>query len=318
MLKFPHSDHISDHSFAAFLSELSSQSLQSLNNSSSSRFGPKSLQALSCHGESLVDLKLHRLLRDVTVRLSLLKGCTNLVSLSLAESLGETLHNVTPSACFREIVAWLEECKNLQTFACTHIPALVELVVSNKSIHLTSLEYSGSVKWQTRDIHKRLYEGLANQKSLQCLWLNEEGFSQYGRAALNPDHLVDSLSKLVNLKDLRMENVSNCFVDKHAVQLATSLPKLEVWFMRGCSFTDGIWHEVASLGSLRFLELSGENFSTRGILGFIEKLGPGNNGLVLIMRQEYADDELWFGEKKIQRIITEKVRGRYMVVRGKY
>lgn len=311
MLKFPHSDHSSDHSFAAFLGELSPQSLQSFNNSFSSRIGPESFQALSFHSKSLVDLKLHGLWRDVTVRLPLLKGCTNLVSLSLAE----TLNNITPSACFREIVAWLEECKNLQTFACTHIPALVELVVSNKSIHLTSLDYRGSEEWQTRDIHKRLYGALASQNCLRCLRLNGQGSDWYGPFELNPDYLVDSLSKLVNLKDLRMGKVSN-FVDKHVVQLATSLPKLELWSMRGCRLTDGIWHEVASLESLRFLELSAEKFSTRGILDFIEKLGPGNKGLVLSLRNEYAKDELWgFDEEKVQPIIAEKVGGRYMIVR---
>ncbi|MCJ1423075.1 hypothetical protein MMC29_000956 [Sticta canariensis] len=295
-------DHIPDLNFAAFLGDLSSQSLQPLNESFNSGIGPERFQ-------------LHGLLRDVTVRLSLLKGCTNLVSLSLAEGLPETLNNIRLRVCFRDIVAWLEECKNLQTFACNHIPALVELVVSNKSNHLPSLEYRGSEELQTRDSHKRLYGALANQKSLRCLWLNGQGFGQYGPFELNPDHLVDSLSKLVNLKDLRMEKVSK-FVDKHAVQLATSLPKLEVWFIRGCRLTNGIWHEVASLGSLRLLEINGEKFSTRGILGFIEKLGPGNRGLSLIMRHKYADDELrGFDEEKIERMIAEKVGGTYMVVR---
>ena len=314
MLIFLKSDYVSDHSFAAFLSELSSQSLQSLNYSFSSSIGPNVFQDLSRHGKSLVDLKLHGLLRDDTLRLSLLNGCTNLVSLSLAEGLVETLNNITPRARFREIVAWLEECKNLKIFACTHIPSLVELVVSNKSIHLTSLEYKGSVMWETQLIHERLYGALVNQKSLQCLWLDEVGNGQYDQAALNVDNLVDSLSKLVNLKDLRMGKLSNYFIDKHVVQLATSLPKLEVWFMTGRCFTDGIWPEVASLGSLRRLKLDAGRISSRGILDFIKKLGPGNKGLNLYMRHG-SDNKLWCLHRQlIEEKIREKVKGRYIAV----
>lgn len=314
MLIFLQSDYVSDHSFAAFLGELSSQSLQSLNYSFSSSIGPDVFQDLSRHGKSLVNLKLHGLLRDVTLRLSLLNGCTNLVSLSLAEGLVETLNNDTPRARFREIVAWLEKCKNLQIFACTHIPFLVELVVSSKSIHLTSLEYNGSVMWETHLIHERLYVALANQKSLQCLRLDREGPGQYVRAALNVDTLVDSLSRLVNLKDLRLENLSKYFIDKHVVQLATSLPKLEVWFITGRDFTDRIWPKVASLGSLRQLKLDAGWISTRGILDFIKKLGPGNKGLVLSMRHG-SDNKLWCLHRGlIEEKIAEKVKGRYIAV----
>lgn len=73
---------------AAFLNELRPQSLEWFVTVSKIEFGPQCFQALSCHGESLVELKLDMLTPDTIPKFSLLKCCTNLVSLSLGEARG--------------------------------------------------------------------------------------------------------------------------------------------------------------------------------------------------------------------------------------
>ena len=48
--------------------------------------GPETFHALSRHGESLVQLKLDHLSWRIIPKVSILKDCTNLVSLSLTEN----------------------------------------------------------------------------------------------------------------------------------------------------------------------------------------------------------------------------------------
>ncbi|MCJ1267194.1 hypothetical protein MMC22_007079 [Lobaria immixta] len=73
-----------DQGLAAFLDDLRPQSLESFQSFSSSNYGPQSFRKLSSHGESLIQLKLHWLTSDMLPKLSLLKGCINLISLSLS------------------------------------------------------------------------------------------------------------------------------------------------------------------------------------------------------------------------------------------
>lgn len=132
------------------------------------------------------------------------------------------------------------------------------------------------------------YQALANQTSLQSLWL---------RGGLDPrsgddnaeitDNLAESLSKLVNLTDLRLFEISGCFADRHIVHIASSLPKLEFWSTSGLLLSDVIWGEVACLRSLRTLHLrSMPRFTPDGIIDFLEKLGAGNKGLSLFVWNE--------------------------------
>lgn len=221
-----------DQDLAAFLNELRPQSLESFKTCPYERFGPQSLQALSCHGESLVELELRILGLGTIPTVSLLNDCTNLVSLLLA---GDKFTKIHLGGSYRDDFAFAE--------------------------------------------------------------------------TVGADILVDSLSKLVNLTTLRLINLWYKFTDRHIVRLASSLPKLETWSTDGYELTDAIWDAVVSLESLQRLQL-GElaRFTADGILDFIEKLGPGNKGLVLGVRS--VDIEGGLIEEKIAR----KVEGRLEVI----
>ena len=205
-----------------------------------------------------MELELHKL--NVTPssmrELSLLKGCSNLVSLSLAgiEEHHTGLEN-SHSDAFHKTVAWLKECTKLRSLACTSFvsaPELVTLILSENSIHLTSFEYQGSVRLHDQAVHPEFFQALANQTSLNRLWLDGDLVWNTQDA----EGLLKSLSKLVNITDLCLGEISGFFDDEHIVQLVSSLPKLEFCSMRGDGLTDAIWSEFGSLRSLRKLELN--------------------------------------------------------------
>lgn len=61
------------------------------------------------------------------------------------------------------------------------------------------------------------------------------------------------------------------------MELARSLPKLESLWSSGFVFGDAIWDDIASLKSLRKLEVYAlTEFTAQGIYNFITKLGRGN------------------------------------------
>ncbi|MCJ1424283.1 hypothetical protein MMC29_002170 [Sticta canariensis] len=262
-----------DEAVAAFLNKLRPHSLDLFETLGCGSLGLKTFRALSCQGDSLIQLKLQNLSSSAILKVPALKGCINLVSLALA---GDKKSNVLGA------------------------PALMAPIFLDVSIHLTTLRYTGVVM---RDA-KKFYRALANQLSLQTLWLagvlddetllystrwQQQNLWLKGNVnedSLDADILVESLSQLFNLKALHLVSwISTSFEDQHIMQLASSLPKLEIRSTSEKCLTDAIWGEVASLRSLQRLDLGPlAIFTVDGILDFIEKLGPGNIGLDLFVK----------------------------------
>lgn len=247
---------------------------------------------------------------DAIPKIPLLKGCTKLVSLSLGVSGWASFDlELSHNDVFLKIIAWLKECRQLKILAFTNFPSATALMASiffENNIQLTSLKYEGEVFPDT----KRFLPALANQTSLRFLSLQEsEDVKAWEPGAASV--LAECLSKFVNLKDLRVSEMSENFSNRHIVRLARSLPELEVWSANGDLLDDGIWGAVASLRSLRRLNFCAPTvFTVDGILDFIDKLGPGNKGLFLDVRNS-ARKFSWKKQKLIQERITEKVGGEF-------
>lgn len=328
-LIFPHRNNgSSDEAVAAFLSELRPHSLDLFETLDCGSLGLKTFRALSCQGESIIQLKLQNLSSSAIPKLPALKGCTNLVSLALAGDERCKLNLEKSHQIFLKTATWLKECKKLRILAFANVPgapALMAPILLDDSIHLTTLRYTGVVMPDTKSFH----QALANQLSLQTLWLegvlDEETLPYSTRwqqqnlwlkgnmdeDSLDADILVESLSQLFNLKTLHLVSwITTSFEDRHIMQLASSLPTLEVWSTSGNRLTDAIWGEVASLRSLQRLDLGPlAIFTVDGILDFIEKLGPGNLGLELFVKN--TKPMPWTKEKWIEEIIAKKVKGRF-------
>lgn len=304
-------DEPRDQNVAAFLNEIRPHSLQSFETFNLHDNERETFQALNYHGKSLTVLNLCQFPSSNTIpNFSLLNGCTNLVSLSLAEI--QTYDSDLDILChdrFREIFGWLKECKKLRYLSsfCFFRPVWIEPIFLENSICLTSFEYEG---FQLRDT-KNFHQALAHQTSLQNLWLKgDKSEFDEDEFDVEADVIVESLSKLINLKDLHVEGISSVFVDRHFVQLAGNLPQLKSWSTNGGRLTDAIWEEVASLRSLKELTIRASTncFTTQGIVVFIEKLGAGNKGLVLSVTDtghSFVDQDL------IHKEIAKKVEGRF-------
>lgn len=167
------------------------------------------------------------------------------------------------------------------------------------------------------DHEPNIFQALrCHRKSLRELELDHFDWHSDNEYAPETNKLVESLSigKFVNITDLRLQELDGDLIDQHIAHLAGSLPKLEALFIGGCQLTDAIWGGVATLGSLRKLEFAAlTTFTANGILGYIEKLGPGNKGLVLSIVEEFdirnclseSDQDL------IRETIFKKVQGRF-------
>lgn len=306
-----------DQQFATFLNDLRPNSLESFEIISTSQIGVASFLALNCHRESLSELKLEGIKADAIPDISMLKGCTNLVSLALAED-GVATQDLEKrhNDVFLETIAWLRECQKLRTISMAKMlsaTGLLTPVLLEHNINLTKLDLEGYPMAENQDFHR----ALASQTNLQSLFLQGES-SDLGS---DVDVLVDALSKLENMTDLRLPEISDYFLDSHICQLAKHLPRLKIWWTSGYAITDAIWADVASLHALQDLSLSAiTRFTAEGIMNYMSSLGPGNEGLVLNVTMADMDFPLSEEEQLIIRnTMSSKVGGRFdfMYLRGK-
>ena len=299
-----------DQDFANLLFQLRPQSLRSLKMHSMGDCGAETFLALNSHRESLETLELEGVHAEAMPALSMLKGCTNVKSLILAENAPpiqdlEKRHKDT----FHEVVAWLRECKGLRNLGMKNFlssSAIVTPILLENDIKLINLSLDGYVMAESTDFH----HALAHQPSLQGLWLTGEGFDP-GDA--ENDVLVEALSKLQHLRHLHLKEVSDGFMNPHIVRLAKDLPQLEDFGISGYGVDDGIWEDMASLHSLRNLELNAiSRFTANGILDFIVNLDEGNRGLSLSINMQENESEISDQEyAMIQETIYAKLEGRF-------
>ena len=308
-----------DQDCANLLYQLRPRSLKSFKMHSMGDCGAETFLALNGHRESLETLKLEGIPADAMPSLSMLKGCTNVKLLVLAENPPpsqdlEKRHNDT----FLEVIAWLRECKGLRSLGMKNFlsgSALLTPIVLENDIRLTHLSLDGYVMTESKDFH----QALAHQPSLQSLELCGEGVDP-GDA--ENDILVETLSKLQYLRHLHLKDVSDGFMNPHIARLAQDLPQLEALLISGYGVDDGIWEAMASLHSLRQLELNAiSRFTANGILDFIANLGEGNHKIQLSVNMQDNDTEISDQEYAIiQETIYANLEGRFSLTfwKGNY
>lgn len=269
--------------------------------------GPEAFQALRCHRESLIDLKVIDINWQICPMLSILKDCVNLESFFLS---GIGPDNDHYDIEIGEVLAWLKGCKNLRSLTFREFMPLSLMIpiLSGSSIHLTSLVFDASEDHFIGDF-KNFYLALANQTSLQSLRIKGKASNHYEQ---EDDDLVIALCKLVNLTHLNLTKLSDSLDDRHIIEIARSLPKLEIWCTSGDELSDAIWSEIASMGSLRRLIIRAWTFFTAGgILDYVEKLGPGNKGLFVSIIDPFLSSEIRREKGLIQETFAELVGGEF-------
>ena len=304
-----------DRNLAAFLNEIRPNCLRSFEVHSRSSIGAETFLALNCHRESLQELKMNDIKADAIRHLSLLKECTNIQTLLLAETTPAMTVLDENDEHFLEMVAWLRECTVLQTLTFNNFlsaPSLLKYIAIEHQIKLSKLEVENYSMAESKEFHL----ALAHQPSLKSLSLRGEA-SENSADTLA---LVDALSKLGNLTELRLRDISDYFLNEHIICLAHSLKNLEHFWTSGYGITDEVWPALSTLMNLRHLEFNAlTRFTTGKILDFIACLGRGNKGLaLLVMMQENDCDIPEEDQLLIQDTIKRDLDGRftYMLWKG--
>lgn len=307
-----------DHKLAEFISGIRDQHLKSFETISITGIGAETFLALNSHAHALRELKIY-LKSDALPHLALLKGCVNLDMLDLEDADGTTDLEKTQNDVFLEMIVWLRECHNLRQLIFTKFlsaAAIMTHVLPDNNIRLEQLKLDSYV---VKD-HKAFHQALTHQTSLNSLFLqgNCEGIFADDRTIF-----IDSLGYLKELRDVKLVFRSDdvdLLSDEQVISLAENLENLEEFYVSGYGVTDRALEKVSELKHLRAMNFFAvTSFTSDGLLEFVSRLGPGNQGLSLVI--DNADPESALTEEEqdlIRDAIQAKVGGRfeYQLLRG--
>lgn len=308
-----------DHAIATFISGMQKNTLTYFENISSCRIGAETCLALNHHGHSLQSLKLG-LAADGLPALALLQGCTSITTLALAASTGTLDLKATQNDVYLEMVEWLRNCTSLREVSLTNFvsaPDLLLPVLQSKDIKLQKLQINANEggMYVVKD-HREFHQALSQQAGLQRLLL---------RADPDPvvrddiDTLIDAFTSLKELRELSLFRISDYFSDSHIGMLAISLPSLEELYVGGYGISDAVFSSLTELKNLKVITFSGiTTFTEAGIMSFVEKLGPGNRGLVLAVDNADQDTAIPQESQDTIRNAISQIDGRfeYQLLRG--
>ncbi|KKY27303.1 hypothetical protein UCDDS831_g00873 [Diplodia seriata] len=279
-----------DQQLASFLSGLQPQQLRYFETISHADLGEGALLSLSSHGESLKNLKMA--LRPGTIpHLGLLKTCTALESLELEYSnsrenpldLEATQHDV-----FVEVQQWLCECKSLSNLQFSGIFSALKLVTPVLLQHDIKLSHLSVDCYEAHNAGE-FHRALTHQTTLQWLQLTADSDAMLRD---DIDVIVETLTRLEQLKHIKLIGVSDFFNDEHIIALARSLPHLDDVYFTGLQVGDAILPELANLKDLRRLEVASIRIEFR-----VEAAAP---------ESKLSDEEL----QVINQKLTSKVDGK--------
>lgn len=303
-----------DHKLATIFGALPEQTLTAFTVYSRIDWGAESSLALNTHGKSLKHLEL-QLTNDALPHIGFLKGCTALESLKLTDIYRTMDLEKTQNDVFLEVIAWLTQSRKLNSLTLSGMisgAAIATPVLLEEAIKLEHLEIDN---YAPKD-QKTFHQALAHQPSIQRLTLESEPVEFRD----DLDVLVHSLCQLPELRALKLIGVSAMFSDSHISAFAEQLEHLEDVYVGGLQLTDASLESIVRLTNLRSIAFSGiTTFTMDGLLNFISKLGPGNQGLVLAI--DNAEPELGLSEEEqmfVRSQLLGQVDGRleYTLLRG--
>lgn len=291
-------------------------------NQSECGIGVETCRALSTHAESLTALKL-AVSGSGLPGLALLEPCHALESLMLTDLRPPHDLKATQNDVFMEMIKWLQQCSNLHDVTLVDLisaPALLAPVLESSSIRLTHLQInanSESALYNLKD-HHDFHRALSRQTDLTSLLLKADADGVFFDDNAT---LCDCLCQLKSLKRLSLTRVTEMFTDGHICILAAQLLQLEELLVDGYGITDASLDKMTNLGNLKSLTFSGlTSFTADGLLDFVDRLGPGNDGLALSVDRAQTDSALTDAERNIiGDALFAKVQGRfeYQLLRGK-
>ncbi|GKZ31735.1 hypothetical protein AbraIFM66950_000500 [Aspergillus brasiliensis] len=259
-----------------FLTELRPNTLEYFEILSYSQLGPRSIRSLGLHLDSLAELKLTSLTIETIAELPSLTAAPALKVLVLTDSI-PAARDENFFAVVTRVAEWICTCKSLQRLELRRFvddSYLLSQVLPHEGLHLTTLSLAGYAMADSRLFH----EALASQQTLENLYLRGEG------SEFPPGNniLADVISRLNNLRELELKDISDGFTTDHVAYMAHTLPRLERLWISGEFFDDTTLSAFLDLPNLQSLSIHAfSNFTADGILSFISQLGPKNRGFNL-------------------------------------
>lgn len=300
-----------DKVFSEFLDEMNADTLHSFEMISFNSLGPSSFHALGRH-KSLKELRLGNLSQEAVLSLNRLKGCTEIETLVLHDNFGTVQLEALNNDVFLEVVQWLSSCEKLRDITLKKFfdgPAILAQVVMAPGVRLTRLSVEGYMLRQPSAA--AFHTALAEQKSLECLSLKGNGED----ASDNDMNLmVEALSKLSNLKELVLKDISDEFEERHIRTMARNLPNLEEFWTSGMEVGAGLLLDLADLKHLISLNLyAWTQFSYEAIMIFLASLDiQTQKGFNLFLMAAHPAFDLTESEQKlIEDYIKTTLGGRF-------
>lgn len=251
-----------------------------------------------------------------------LQNCSSLETLKLTDL--RPPHDLpnTQNDVFSDMVAWLKQCSSLREMNLTDFvsaPAILTPVFDHGSLLLEELQINAkdNAMYLMKD-HPEFHQALGKQNRLQSLLLKADPESSSDEEL---EIFCNSLCALKDLRYLELRRISENFQDSHVNLLAKSLHRLEELAVVGSYLEDSSLENLSSLSHLRSVTFMGPSmFTANGLLDFIDKLGPYNEGLAVIIDMALPERLLNSEEQDlIREALLKKVQGRfdYVPIRGK-
>ncbi|KAJ4304997.1 hypothetical protein N0V90_000525 [Kalmusia sp. IMI 367209] len=295
-----------DHKFAKFLSALRPNTLEKLNILNDVGAAAESFLSLSAHSQSLKNLWIF-VSNESLPHLSLLAGCTALEEVRIEDVHGTVVLEETQNDVFLEVINWLRSCDKLHRINFGNLlsaSTIVTPLLLEHKIRLRSLEIDSYVLKDSRQFH----QALVHQKD-SLTYLSLSGDTD-GMFRDDVDTIVDSLKQLTKMQVLRLL-LQEVFQEGHLVGMVNSLSQLEELYVSGLELTDGLLDPIGNLRNLRSIVLAGiSKFTMNGLADFIQRLGPGNHGIRIMI--DMADPEALLLDDEVgllKEMLTEKVGG---------
>ena len=307
-------DDRSDHCMAQFLRRLRPNSLTLFQNDSGCGIGSETCQALALHASSLITL--HLAIGDSGIPdLGTLQPCTSLESLTLTDLRSPHDLKATQNDVFENMVTWLQQCTKLRDLALNDFvsaPDLLTPMLEKQDIQLHHLQINAlrdNGLYVLKE-NQAFHQAISRQTSLVSLLLKADADGSFGD---DVELLCNCLCAMKSLKRLNLTRTTEYFTDLHVSMLSEHLTNLEELRVDGYGITDASLKRLSSLPHLTSLEFGGvTTFTTNGLLDFVERLSPGNQGLALSVERAAVEGVLSVEERiQIRDAITAKVNGRF-------
>ena len=204
---------------------------------------------------------------------------------------------------------WLERCEGLKylRFGCFHAaPLIVGRLLSRSNIQLKELAIA-----ITRDTTlDDFLPALQNSHSLESLIIERSFPGHFQDDRL--DTVFKALPTSGSIRKLRICNKTFHGFDELFLA-SEKLKGLEYLEIRNACLSPEMLEMMHSFQNLKFLDIEGcvnYRWDLKSILGYISKLGPGNEGLSFVLRKIYMSRA---HKRRLEEALYNKVNGCFLV-----